>query len=394
MVDVVNLVTGRAGGSGTSCWLEDSAGDLARSGAPWFTTSHEVTDWGTAMAVLVVTSDRFSHHDTGRWHPERAARLTATTSALEDPELQGALTLVEPREVTDAELRMVHTAEHIDRVRIVSTSGGGSLDADTPVVAASLPAALAGAGSGLTAMELLDAGDRGGPSGQFDSAFCVVRPPGHHATASTPMGFCLFNNVAVSAAALAERGERVLIADFDAHHGNGTQDIFYDRDDVMVVSWHEWPQYPGTGRVDEMGRGAGLGSTVNVPLPSGATVEHYLASLAGPVGAAIDAFGPTWVLISAGYDGHRRDPLCGLGLTDADFGAITRELLGWSTPGRRMLFLEGGYDLEGLRDSVRITLSTLTDAGLTPVDGFSSGGPGAEVLNQLTEARSRADLPV
>ena len=134
------------------------------------------------------------------------------------------------------------------------------------------------------------------------------------------MGFCLFNNVAVSAAALAARGERVLIADFDAHHGNGTQDIFYGRDDVMMVSWHEFPQYPGSGRIEEMGAGRGLGTTLNIPLPSGATVEHYLASLEGPVGAAIEAFAPTWVLISAGYDGHRRDPLCGLALTDADFG--------------------------------------------------------------------------
>ncbi|MCB1026214.1 MAG: histone deacetylase [Microthrixaceae bacterium] len=348
------------------------------------------------MGVLVVTSDRFALHDTGRWHPERAARLTATAAALGDPEFEGALRVVEPREATDAELRSVHTAEHIGRIRVVCSSGGGALDADTPVVAASLPAALAGAGSGLRAIEELEADRDAAPpggDGDLDAAFCVVRPPGHHATASTAMGFCLFNNVAVSAAALAARGERVLIADFDAHHGNGTQDIFYERDDVMVVSWHEWPQYPGTGRLDEMGRGAGLGSTVNIPLPTGATAEHYLASLTGPVGAAIEAFGPTWVLISAGYDGHRRDPLCGLGLTDADFGAITRELLGWSTPGRRLLFLEGGYDLDALRDSLRSTLSTLTDAGLHPVEGFSSGGPGAEVLTRLAELRSRADLP-
>lgn len=345
------------------------------------------------MTVLVVRSESSVRHDTGQWHPERAARLTATTAALSDPELDGALRFVEARQATDDELHMVHTPEHVARIRVVCGSGGGSLDADTPVVAASLPAALFGAGSGLSAIELLDAEGSGTTARDLDSAFCVVRPPGHHATHTTAMGFCLFNNVAVSAAALAQRGERVLIADFDAHHGNGTQDIFYDRDDVMVVSWHEWPQYPGTGALGEMGRGAGLGNTVNVPLPSGATIEHYLASLAGPVGAAIEAFDPTWVLISAGYDAHRRDPLCALALTDADFGLLTTELMGWSRPGRRILFLEGGYDLEGLRDSVRATLSSLTDAGLDPVDGYSGGGPGSELVANLTEARARLGLP-
>ena len=161
----------------------------------------------------------------------------------------------------------------------------------------------------------------------------------------------------------------------------------------MMVSWHEFPQYPGTGRIDEMGTGRGLGTTLNIPLPSGATVEHYLKSLEGPVGAAIEAFAPTWVLISAGYDGHRRDPLCGLALTDADFGELTGVLLGWSTPGQRMLFLEGGYDLEALRDSLRATLSTITDAGLHPVDRPSWGGPGAEVIADLAAARRQLGLP-
>jgi acetoin utilization deacetylase AcuC-like enzyme len=192
------------------------------------------------------------------------------------------------------------------------------------------------------------------------------------------MGFCLVNNIAVAAAALVARGERVLIVDWDAHHGNGTQAIFEAAADVLYVSLHEWPLYPGTGRLDETGVGAGAGTTLNLPVPSGTTGDVYLAALDTVVAPAVERFGPTWVLVSAGFDAHRADPLTGLGLSSGDFADLTARVAAFAPrPGRVVVFLEGGYDLGALRDSVAATVGTLAGQRLAP-EPATAGGPGRE----------------
>src|SRR3954471_21296490 len=240
--------------------------------------------------VLVVTHPRFLDHDAGRGHPERPARLDAVLRGISDAGVAEAVTQVAPRPASRAELELVHPARYLDAVERFCAGGGGHLDPDTHVGPQSWEAAVLAAGAGLDAIERLD-------RGEADAAFCVVRPPGHHATPARAMRFWLLNNVAVAAAALAARGERVLVVDYDAHHGNGTQDVFYADGSVLYVSMHEFPLYPGTGRLDETGTGPGAGATVNLPFPAGTTGDSYLASLDEVVVPVAERFGATWVIL-------------------------------------------------------------------------------------------------
>ncbi|MDQ6695954.1 MAG: histone deacetylase [Actinomycetota bacterium] len=335
------------------------------------------------MALLFATHPQYLLHDSGAGHPERPARLQAVLAGIGAAGLGEAVHAVEPRRATREELERVHPAAYIDSLQRFCASGGGYLDGDTHVGHGSFDAALLAAGAGLDTAERL-------ALGEGEVAFCAVRPPGHHALANRAMGFCLFNNVAVTAADLAARGERVLIVDYDAHHGNGTQDIFYASSDVFYVSMHEWPLYPGTGRADEMGCGEGVGTTLNLPFPAGTTGDVYLRAIDELVLSAAADFAPTWLLISAGFDGHRRDPLTDLGLTSADFADITRALCTLVPSGRRLLFLEGGYDLEGLTTSVGATLSALLDDGAYRPERATNGGPGEEVVDAMRTIRAQA----
>jgi acetoin utilization deacetylase AcuC-like enzyme len=216
----------------------------------------------------------------------------------------------------------------------------------------------------------------------------AARPPGHHALAEQSMGFCMINNIAVGAAALAERGERVLIVDFDVHHGNGTQDIFWDDARVLYVSTHEWPLYPGTGRAEETGGPRATGLTVNIPLPAGATGDVMLKAADEAMAPVVEGFDPTWVLVSAGFDAHRADPLARLELTAGDFADLVRRIVAFAPgPGRTVLVLEGGYDLDALRLSVGAAMSALLDGPYRP-EAATSGGPGGDVVDAVRRIHS------
>ena len=242
--------------------------------------------------MLFGRHEEFAAHATGQWHPERAERLEAVFAGVEDSPAAEVITSFEPRRATRGELEIVHDPSYIERIEDHCISGGGHLDQDTVTVPASFDAALRAAGAGLDAVERLR-------NGEGDVAFLAVRPPGHHALGARAMGFCLFNNVAVTAASIAAQGERVMVLDWDAHHGNGTQEIFYERSDVLYVSLHQFPFYPGTGALSEVGTGAGRGATVNLPFPAGTSGDAYRLAFDEVIAPLAEEFAPEWLLISA-----------------------------------------------------------------------------------------------
>jgi acetoin utilization deacetylase AcuC-like enzyme len=337
----------------------------------------------SSVTVLFATHSAYLDHLAGPRHPERPERLDAVLEGVRLAGLSDAISALEPRPAERVDLERVHPAWYLDRMETMCAGGGGRLDPDTYASPGSFHAARLAAGAGLTAVEALRAGGA-------DAAFCAVRPPGHHASATESMGFCMISNVAVVAASLADEGERVMVLDYDAHHGNGTQAVFWDDPRVLFVSYHQWPLYPGTGNVDETGAGAGLGATLNIPLPAGATGDVYLKAFDEIVAPVAERFAPTWVIVSAGFDAHRDDPLTDMGLAAGDYGPLTRRVLSLVPAGRRLVMLEGGYDLDALttcstevmRELAGVPAPAGHRAGQAAgdVEGPTAAGPGADAV--------------
>ncbi|MFC1951919.1 histone deacetylase [Chloroflexota bacterium] len=295
-------------------------------------------------------------HDTGR-HVENAKRLEAIISHLEQTGLKQQLTPIKPRPATIEEVSLVHHEQHISHIQEVARGGGGWLDADTVMSPNSYDTALYAAGGAIKAVEAV-------MDGEEASAFALVRPPGHHATPRRAMGFCLFNNVAIAAKyALIRYGlERIFILDFDVHHGNGTQDTYYDNPQVLYVSTHQHPLYPGTGDIDETGTGAGEGATVNIPLPNGCGDAEYEQVFEQIIVPVAKRFNPRLILVSAGYDLHWADGLARMQVSISGFTQMVRiikELAGELCSGRLVFCLEGGYNLTVLAASVKATFDVL-----------------------------------
>ena len=290
-------------------------------------------------------------HDMGAGHPESPNRLRAIMQQLEQSGTAARLTMIAPREAEDEWIMQIHRPAYLSMLKTnAPASGRLSLDPDTSMSPGSLTAAYLAAGGALAAVDAI-------MNKQVEHVFCAVRPPGHHAEAGRGMGFCLFNNVAIAARYAQKKYglTRVLIVDWDVHHGNGTQHSFEDDPSVLFFSTHQFPHYPGTGRESERGRGAGEGFTINVPMEAGEGDEEYRAVFRKLLVPVADAFKPEFVIISAGFDAHKDDPLASMGLTEEGYADLTGIVAGIAkrhAEGRILSSLEGGYHLTSLAASV------------------------------------------
>jgi acetoin utilization deacetylase AcuC-like enzyme len=328
--------------------------------------------------VMSGWTDDTGHEERG--HPERPDRLSAVIAGVDDLHLGDDLDIVAPYAATRSQLSRVHEGTYLDELGAFCYSGGGDIDQDTYATYDSWKIAQFAAGGGLAVIEELRRRDSG-------VGFVAARPPGHHALRDRAMGFCLLNNIAVAAAALLSAGERVLIVDWDVHHGNGTQSIFWDEPNVLYVSTHQWPLFPGSGGAREVGGHRAWGQTVNIPVPPGTTGDVLRRAMDDVAAPVIDEFDPTWVLVSAGFDAHMDDPLAELQLSSGDFADLARSVAGFTpTTGRTVLFLEGGYDLAALRGSVSATLGALLDSPYQP-EPPTFGTDGAHVVRQVASER-------
>jgi acetoin utilization deacetylase AcuC-like enzyme len=308
------------------------------------------------MSFAVSTSDFFLKHETGSSHPESKERLTSIIQKLERTEYYSKLLKLDPREATKEEISLIHEISYIHSFEKKAKQGSGYFDADTPYSEDSYKAACLAVGAGL---ELADAIiDK-----KIKTGMAILRPPGHHAEREHAMGFCMFNNIAITAKYLQSKGlKKILILDWDVHHGNGTENSFYEDDTVFFLSTHQYPFYPGTGSEKDIGAGKGLGYNLNIPMQRDSIDSDYKNIFKENIIPAIDKFMPDIILISAGFDAHKEDPLGGINLTTSGFEMMTEiikqkaeELCG----GKMISFLEGGYNLQALAESVEAHISVL-----------------------------------
>lgn len=309
------------------------------------------------MKTALIYHPIFLQHDTGPHHPERASRLQSILRKLKKTGLIDKLTLVEPQQASVDDIALVHPEDYVMSIKRSCAAGGGSLDPDTVVSKDSYEAALFATGAMKTAADLVF-------KGEADNAFCMVRPPGHHARPAQAMGFCLFNNVAIAARYIQykHKPNRILIVDWDVHHGNGTEEIFYNDPSVFYISLHQYPHYPGTGPKESRGTGKGKGFNLNIPMPAGSSDTEYIKAFQEIALPAINDFKPEFILISAGFDGHKDDPLSSINLTESGYHEMTRILKAAAQThckNRIISVLEGGYNLLSLANSTHSHLKTL-----------------------------------
>jgi acetoin utilization deacetylase AcuC-like enzyme len=309
-----------------------------------------------ASDILVTTDPLFNEHRSRGYHPERPERLGAAERAVERCAGAGLRTVtVPPRDATDEDILRVHASEYLQTLQKLD-GHHASLDPDTYIAPRSVAAARRAAGSAIALVEAMNR-----RPAHTSLGVALVRPPGHHATRDRGMGFCLLNNVAIAAAwALANGHSKVAIVDWDVHHGNGTQDIFWADPRVLFISLHQFPYYPGTGDTRERGEGEGRGTTVNIPLSRGAGDEVYEAAFSRIVIPVLDEFAPEMIFVSAGYDAHVRDPLADMNLTDEGYAAMAAAVAGIAQKtanGRVALLLEGGYDLHAMESALSASLA-------------------------------------
>jgi acetoin utilization deacetylase AcuC-like enzyme len=333
--------------------------------------------------LLLVDDPLFDEHRSAGYHPERPERLGAARRGVERSGVP--MVRLAPHDAAPDELARAHDPAHVERLERLA-GRQGSIDADTFVAPRSVEAAKRAAGGAAALVEAIVDGSQAARAG-----VALLRPPGHHATPGSAMGFCLFNNVAVAAhAALARGVPRVAVVDFDVHHGNGTQDMFWRDPRVLFVSLHQFPLYPGTGSADEVGAGDGAGFTVNVPLSAGAGDAVYRRAFAELVVPLLDAFAPELVLVSAGYDAHARDPLASMSLSDDGYATMVAELRGVAerhAGGRMAMVLEGGYDLVAVEGSLAASMRALAGAAAEPVAGDVGTRHAAEIASARAVAR-------
>ena len=338
----------------------------------------------------IVKDERYLNHFPGFGHVESPERLKAIYARLDEEDATGLYRTIEPMPASMKELEWNHTRKYVERIKATDGKELAHLDPDTSTSKDSWQAAILAAGGILKAMELIH-------NGEIKNAIALVRPPGHHAERDKAMGFCLFNNVAIGAyyAKNVLGLKRILIVDWDLHHGNGTQNSFYEDKEVLYISTHQFPHYPGTGRLDQTGTGHGVGYTVNIPLYPGAGDEVYAAIFRRIIIPIAKAYSPEFILVSAGFDTYYQDPLGGMRCTEKGFAYFTRCLLDIAEEccqGRAIFCLEGGYSLKGLRDGVYSMLrecageSILTNKEL---GAFDNADPDPEMIENILRVQQK-----